>query len=114
MIDVYYLIKKILDNAGIVMIPGFPLSAEICLDLGNDFPQQFLGKISEMVPGFFRNTSAAQLPLSPSQLALRPSQLPLSPSQLPLMTQIWNLALRRSRTPSVQCMHQRAVGNDDR
>ena len=80
MIDVYYLINKILDNAAIVVIPGFPLSAQI----RHDFPQQFPGKVSGMVPGFFRKTPASKLPLSPSQLALRPSRLPLSPSPLPL------------------------------
>ena len=42
-IEVFGLIEKILNNAAVVMIPGFPLSAEIRHDLENDFPQQFPG-----------------------------------------------------------------------
>ena len=38
-IDVYYLIKQILDNTAIVMIPGLPLWVEIHYDFGDDFSQ---------------------------------------------------------------------------
>ncbi len=42
-----------LDNAFILMIPGLPLWAEIQYDFGDDFTQQFLGKIAGMALGFF-------------------------------------------------------------
>ena len=50
-IDIYYLMKKMLDNTAILMIPGLPLWVEIHYDFGNDFSQQFPSKIAGMAPG---------------------------------------------------------------
>ena len=45
--------KKMLDNTAILMIPGLLLWAEIHYDFGNDFSQQFSGKIAGMALAFF-------------------------------------------------------------
>ena len=65
-IDIYYLMKKMLDNTTIHMIPGLPLWVEIHYDFGDDFSQQFPGMIAGMALCFFLNTLAFQLLLRPS------------------------------------------------
>ena len=65
-IDIYYLIKKMLDNIVIFMIPGLPLWEEIHYDFSDDFSQQFPGMIAGMALCFFLNTLAFQLLLRPS------------------------------------------------
>ena len=52
-IDIYYLMKKMLDNTAILMIPGLLLWAEIHYDFGDDFSQQFSDKITGMALAFF-------------------------------------------------------------
>ena len=50
-IDIYYLMKKMLDNTAILMIPGLPLWVEIHYDFGDEFSQQFPSKIAGMALG---------------------------------------------------------------
>ena len=52
-IDIYYLIKKMLDNIVILMILGLSLWAEIHYDFGDDFSQPFSDKIAGMALAFF-------------------------------------------------------------
>ena len=113
-IDIYYLIKKMLDNIVIFMIPGLPLWVEIHYDFGDDFSQQFPGMIAGMALRFFLNTLAFQLLLRPSPNSgplLGPSGPPhLSYLRAPLICLSrpsdgvgLKLGFGRLRTPSVQC-----------